>query len=148
MPDPWQIRAETKRAHIASSIPPEWTLPAHLLTHEEEGVRAGGSVQDIPAKSNILTPAELALTETSAVDLAMRIRNGELKSVDVVRAVCKRASIAVQSVCSSFRGACMNTIGSRWGMDCYEGRGADGEPGELRGGILPRNGACPGEGIR
>jgi hypothetical protein len=57
------------------------------------------SVLSIPRTCGVLTPSELDITETyDATALLMQIASGRLKSVDVARAFCKRATIAQQTV--------------------------------------------------
>jgi len=55
-------------------------------------------VMDFPAKSGIMSPEELAITESSAVDLVKKLAASELSSVAVTTAFCKRAALAHQLV--------------------------------------------------
>jgi amidase len=56
-------------------------------------------VLDVPRRSGILTKKELDITENhDATDLVSKMAKGELKSVEVVTAFCKRAAIAQQCV--------------------------------------------------
>jgi amidase len=89
MPQSWEELAADKRARLAKTIPDEWkvqTLPAE------------DSVIDFPKKSGILSEAELKITEASAADLVSKLAAGELTSVEVTLAFCKRAAIAQQLV--------------------------------------------------
>jgi len=52
----------------------------------------------VPVESGILSPRELEITNSSAVDLASELACGRLKSVDVTLAFCKRAALAHQLV--------------------------------------------------
>lgn len=52
-----------------------------------------------PEKSGILSADELRITTLSATDLVTYLARGELKSVDVTLAFCKRAALAHQLVC-------------------------------------------------
>ncbi|KAJ6167018.1 acetamidase [Penicillium chermesinum] len=85
----WEDVAAEKRARIENSIPQEWRIQQQP---------AGDSVFDYPAKSGILTAGELAITESSASELVTKLARGELKSVEVTVAFCKRAALAHQLV--------------------------------------------------
>lgn len=52
----------------------------------------------VPKSCGILTSEELAITESSAVDLVSQLAAGKLTSVAVTTAFCKRAAIAHQLV--------------------------------------------------
>ena len=84
----WEHIAADKRGRIDRSIPSEWRIS--LSPHT--------SVFDIPAKSGVLSPQELQITESTATDLLARLGKGELKAVDVTLAFCKRAALAHQLV--------------------------------------------------
>ncbi len=88
----WEDIAADKKARIDKSIPAEWRI-------DVAGLGLGDSVMDAPAKSGILTPEELEITNSSAVDLVAKLADGRLKSVDVTLAFCKRAALAHQLVC-------------------------------------------------
>ncbi|PVH99403.1 amidase [Periconia macrospinosa] len=71
-----------------SFVRPEgvWRIPSHSVLH-------------IPSQSSVLTSHELAITSSyTATQLVEKMQKGELKSVDVVTAFCKRASVAQQLV--------------------------------------------------
>ncbi|KAL1964320.1 hypothetical protein VTN77DRAFT_7140 [Rasamsonia byssochlamydoides] len=85
----WEQLAADKRAQIDKSIPAEWKI---------QNKPEGDSVLDFPAKSGILSPKELEITNTSATELVAKLASGELKSVDVTLAFCKRAALAHQLV--------------------------------------------------
>lgn len=84
----WEHVAADKRGRIDKSIPSEWKI----------SVPARASVIDFPAESDILSPQELNITESTATDLVNRLGKGELKAVDVTLAFCKRAALAHQLV--------------------------------------------------
>ncbi|KAK6080289.1 fatty-acid amide hydrolase (amidase) [Seiridium cupressi] len=87
----WEERAAEKRQALRDSIPPEWMIPAELLPAE--------SVDDVtsfPETSGWFTPEELAITNSSALDLLPKLASGDLTSETVTRAFCKRASAAHQ----------------------------------------------------
>lgn len=90
MTSSWEKRAADKRARIEESIPTEWKIQAPPK---------GDSVVDFPEQSGILSAEELAITKMSATDLVANLARGELKSVDVTLAFCKRAALAHQLVC-------------------------------------------------
>ncbi|TVY81858.1 Acetamidase [Lachnellula suecica] len=83
----WEKLAEDKKARIAASIPQIWRLKS---TPTED------SVMDYPEKSGIMTAEELAMTESSATDLVTKMAHGQLTSVAVTTAFCKRAALATQ----------------------------------------------------
>lgn len=92
MAQTWEDRAADKRKRIDDSIPKEWKIKN--LPQED-------SVFDFPKKSGLLSPQELAITQSTASDLVEKLAVGELKAVDVTVAFCKRAALAHQLV--SFR---------------------------------------------
>ncbi|TVY31478.1 Acetamidase [Lachnellula occidentalis] len=83
----WEKIAEDKKARIAASIPPEWRITS---------APTEDSVMDYPKKSGIMTAEELAITESSATDLVAKMAEGQLTSVAVTTAFCKRAALATQ----------------------------------------------------
>ncbi|KAK9238690.1 amidase signature domain-containing protein [Lipomyces kononenkoae] len=85
----WEKLVADKRARLEKTIPAEWKIKA---------VPEGDSFFDFPAKSGILSENELQITESSATELVAKLASGELKSVDVTLAFCKRAAIAHQLV--------------------------------------------------
>lgn len=85
----WKETAADKKERIDKSIPDEWRIKSKDV---------GDSVMDYPAKSDILSKEELAITDSTAVDLVDKMAKGELKSADVTRAFCKRAALAHQLV--------------------------------------------------
>jgi amidase len=85
----WEEIAADKKARIDKSIPDEWRISV-------EG--QDDSVMDVPAKSGILSAQELEITNSSAVDLVAKLASGQLKSVDVTLAFCKRAALAHELV--------------------------------------------------
>lgn len=85
----WEEVAADKKERIEKTIPEEWRIKSKDV---------GNSVMDYPAKSGIMSQEELAVTNSTAVDLVAKMAKGELKSVDVTRAFCKRAALAHQLV--------------------------------------------------
>ena len=85
----WEDIAAERKAQVQDAIPQEWRL---------KEVPAGDSVMSVPKDSGILTPEELAITESYAVDLVRDLAAGKLSSVAVTTAFCKRAALAQQTV--------------------------------------------------
>ena len=89
----WDEIAARKRSNLAASIPKEWRVPADLLPPDSQD-----DVLGWPKTSGWFTGEELAITETTATELVSKLASGQLKSVDVTRAFCKRACAAHQLV--------------------------------------------------
>jgi len=90
-PKGYHARVAGKLSQQASSIPPEWRLssvpPADTHPDAREYIRTSGLLDD----------EELAITETTDMTILLRkLATGELSSVKVVRAFCKRAAVAHQ----------------------------------------------------
>ncbi|PQE17284.1 putative general amidase protein [Rutstroemia sp. NJR-2017a BVV2] len=85
----WEEKAKDKKARIDASIPSEWRI-------KEQPTEV--SVMDYPRKSGIMSDEELSITESSATDLVAKLAKGELTSVAVTTAFCKRAALAHQLV--------------------------------------------------
>ncbi|KAL2800986.1 amidase signature domain-containing protein [Aspergillus keveii] len=91
----WRTIAITHRANLDAQIPTEWRLTADFRA----SLPADGRLlqADPIRKSGILTEAELDVTENySAAQLLQRLKWGDVSSVDVTRAFCKRAAVAGQ----------------------------------------------------
>ncbi|KAF2792492.1 amidase [Melanomma pulvis-pyrius CBS 109.77] len=90
LPEKWQLVSWQKKDEQRARIPSEWllkTLPSPSVT----------SYVEILHRCGLLSAEELRITEEyDATALAEAIRHRKLKSVDVVRAFCKRAAIAHQ----------------------------------------------------
>jgi amidase len=91
IPSTWESLAASKRARLAASIPPEYIIPSNLLPPDSQL-----DVTTWPATSGWFTPAELAITSLTAVPLLRKLASGELTSVEVTKAFCKRAAAAHQ----------------------------------------------------
>lgn len=108
----WAALISVKRAANADKIPKEWTLPEDVLSKISQNATFG--VLDVPRTCGILSSEELKLTENyDATELTSLLREGKVKSRDVVQAFCKRAAIAHQIV--SIKHLCLNP---RPGIDC------------------------------
>ncbi len=94
----WDQTVARKVAARDDLFPSDWLLPAS--SDFVRSVAEGGPVDVtwVPAKSGKLTPAELEITETEGSLLVDKLAKGQLKSVDVVTAFAKRATIAHQLV--------------------------------------------------
>ncbi|OLN89320.1 Acetamidase 3 [Colletotrichum chlorophyti] len=87
----WELAAARKREALASSIPSEWLVPVDLLPSDSQK-----DVTSWPETSGWFTAKELAITDSTAAELLPKLASGELKSVDVTKAFCKRAVAAHQ----------------------------------------------------
>lgn len=85
----WEDVALKQKTRVSDAIPTEWRLKSLPSTD---------SVMDVPKGSGILTPEELAITESFAADLVKDLAVGKLSSVAVTTAFCKRAALAHQLV--------------------------------------------------
>ena len=88
--------ASTKRATLASLVPPEWRVPESLPNAEE--------VPNVTKYAlKYLTAREADITEKyTAEDLVVRIAQGVYSSVEVLRAFGRRAVVADQLVSCRF----------------------------------------------
>lgn len=88
----WEATVADKRSRLEKTIPLEWKID----THATEGSQS--SALDIINKSDLLSASELEIVNSTAVGLTGKLSNGQLKSVDVTLAFCKRAALAHQLV--------------------------------------------------
>ncbi|KAI1434851.1 amidase [Xylaria sp. CBS 124048] len=89
----WEELAIKKRQQLLDSIPEEWRIPTHLLPPETQD-----DVTGFPESSGWFTAEELAITNSTVLELIPKLASGELKSETVTRAFCKRAAAAHQLV--------------------------------------------------
>lgn len=95
----WETSTRQKRESLVAKIPKQWLLPSNLQRTLHEHEHATLNVLAIPQSSGLLTPQELEITEHyDATQLVELMSTGQLRSVDVVTAFCKRAAIAQQCV--------------------------------------------------
>ncbi|KAI6092650.1 amidase [Hypoxylon rubiginosum] len=87
----WETIAAKKRQDLASSIPDEWRVPSALLPPADQD-----NVTGFPEESGWFTAEELAITNQTALELLPKLAAGDLTSVAVTRAFCKRAAAAHQ----------------------------------------------------
>lgn len=89
----WTEVVADKRARRDALFPKEYLIPDERMPPKDQK-----SVIDVPKTCGVLTDAEIEITETPGPVLVQKMVAGELKSVDVTRAFCKRATIAHQLV--------------------------------------------------
>jgi amidase len=85
----WKQLVSDKNSRLSKTIPVEWRI---------QELPKGDSVFEYPRASGLLSQAELEITSSSATELVEKLSKGELKSVDVTLAFCKRAALAQQLV--------------------------------------------------
>ncbi|ETS75483.1 Acetamidase [Pestalotiopsis fici W106-1] len=83
----WTTASANKRSALDATIPPEWRLDVSWNDDPPMGFWA---------KSRVLTPKELTITEMPATLLVQELANGKLTAVAVTTAFCKRAALAHQ----------------------------------------------------
>lgn len=91
----WEEIAADKKNRISESIPQEWRI---------KSIPTDVSVMGYPKESGIMSKEELAITESTAVDLVAQMAAGKLTSVAVTTAFLKRAALAHQLVSSVYLG--------------------------------------------
>lgn len=90
-PPAWKQKAAAKREQVYNQIPPAWRLPEPLPTPK--------NTYSYLQTSGLLSPAELAITETtSARVLLNKLATKQLSAVAVTTAFCKRAALAQQLI--------------------------------------------------
>jgi amidase len=90
-PPDWKKKAAAKRASQYESIPKDWRLPKPIPQPK--------NTYEYLKISGVLTPEELAITETTdAATLLRKMASGSLSAVEVTKAFCKRAAIAQQLI--------------------------------------------------
>ncbi|KAJ0415432.1 fatty-acid amide hydrolase [Aspergillus carlsbadensis] len=91
----WRVLVSKKRAQLDAQVPANWRLSETFLA----SIPPSGRLieDDVVRRSGILTDGELDITENhSAKDLLSKLACGELSSLEVTTAFCKRAAIANQ----------------------------------------------------
>ena len=90
----WQSQSQKAQTHLSASIPPDLLIPPSALppTNQKD-------VTDFPRQSGLFTPAELAITESSATRLVDEMAAGRLSAEEVVRAFLRRGVVGQQLVC-------------------------------------------------
>lgn len=91
----WQELVARKRNKCQQKTPKEWILPTEFLNVTPHPLE-----YDIPRRCGILSSLELDITENyTATQLIAKLAVGNVSSLDVTTAFCKRAAIAQQLVC-------------------------------------------------
>ena len=85
----WQNVAKDKKDRIDASIPPEWRLKSQPSEY---------CVMGYTSICDVMSTDEISITNSSATDLVAKMAKGELTSVEVTTAFCKRAALAHQFV--------------------------------------------------
>jgi amidase len=100
-PSNWQDLIAAKRHECEQKIPREWLLSADQLALAQETPRLLDV--DIPRQSGLLSEVELDLTENYTADqLLVKLTTGQVSSLAVTTAFCKRAAIAQQVVSTTY----------------------------------------------
>ncbi|KAK8044414.1 amidase [Apiospora rasikravindrae] len=98
----WEVIAKEHAAKQLNNIPAEWRLPRDKLDQlSGVGTADEGRLIQLQAakKSGLLSEKELDITENhTARDLLPKLASGQLSSVEVTTAFCKRAALAQQLV--------------------------------------------------
>jgi amidase len=89
-----EMASERKRK-IQGKIPSEWRVDKTQLQ--------GKCLVDLPRASGLLTDKELLITELSAVQILVAMREQKFTATETTIAFCKRAAIAHQAVRNLWR---------------------------------------------
>jgi amidase len=87
----WKVIAKEKRDSLNGLIPEEWRI-ANVLSPEEQPNVSGEYLHQF------LTPREVEITESDAVDIVQNTSTGKWKAKEVTLAFCHRAALAHQLV--------------------------------------------------
>ncbi|KAK2798971.1 hypothetical protein FQN51_007199 [Onygenales sp. PD_10] len=87
----WESVGAAKREELLSSIPSEWTIPTDIFPPQSQL-----DVTTFPTESGWFTPAELEITNSTAVQILEKTTTGVWSAENVTRAFCKRAAAAHQ----------------------------------------------------
>jgi amidase len=97
----WEIFGAKYKQSCFEKIPSEWRLPSQYLELSNSG-NSTANVLRIPRECGLLTSEEIELTENNdATSLLESLRSGQVTSLAVTTALCKRAAIAQQLVSST-----------------------------------------------
>lgn len=88
----WKAVGTAKREAILQSIPPKWRL--------EDPIPPASEVRDVTGSyiQKFLSPREIEITETDAVEITKKTTSGQWTAVEVTTAFCHRTAIAHQLV--------------------------------------------------
>ncbi|KAL5355106.1 amidase signature domain-containing protein [Aspergillus floccosus] len=93
--DDWRIFVAQKRKQLDQQIPADWRLSGAFISSLPKDGRLIEA--DVARRSGILSDGEVDITENySAAQLLQKLAEGELTSLAVTTAFCKRAAIAQQ----------------------------------------------------
>ncbi|KAJ9491127.1 hypothetical protein VN97_g2103 [Penicillium thymicola] len=96
-PSNWQDLVAAKRRECEQKIPHDWILSPDQLAFVQATPRV--LEIDLPRRSGLLSEVELDLTENyTASQLLVKLTSGQVSSLDVTAAFCKRAAIAQQVI--------------------------------------------------
>ncbi|CAI7663578.1 unnamed protein product [Penicillium glandicola] len=96
-PRNWQDLVAAKRRECEQKIPRDWLLSADQLVLAQENPRLLDI--DLPRRCGLLSEVELDLTENyTASQLLIKLASGQVSSMAVTTAFCKRAAIAQQVI--------------------------------------------------
>jgi len=87
----WKDIAARKRTSVLELIPQEWRIPAPPSVSVQRDV-TGSFVQQY------LSSKEIEITETDAVGIVSKARNGDWTALEIAQAFCHRAAVAHQLV--------------------------------------------------
>jgi amidase len=93
----WRLLVAKKHDELDAQVPPDWRLSETFLA----SVPASGRLieDDIVRRSGVLNDEEFDITEKySAIELLSKLACGDVSSLQVTTAFCKRAAIANQLV--------------------------------------------------
>jgi amidase len=94
----WQRLIDEKRATRDSLIPKEARVSPEITSKVREDAHI--SAFELLRESNLLTAREIEITEKyDATALLGKLSSGEISSVEVTAAFCKRTAIGIQFVC-------------------------------------------------
>lgn len=96
-PEDWRILVAQKRKQLYQQIPTDWRLSEAFISSLPKDGRLIEA--DVARRSGILSDGEVDITENySAAQLLQKLARGDLTSLAVATAFCKRAAIAQQLV--------------------------------------------------
>ncbi|GAB1216663.1 hypothetical protein ATERTT37_005881 [Aspergillus terreus] len=94
-PEDWRILVAQKRKQLYQQIPTDWRLSEAFISSLPKDGRLIEA--DVARRSGILSDGEVDITENySAAQLLQKLARGDLTSLAVATAFCKRAAIAQQ----------------------------------------------------
>ena len=96
-PEDWRVLVAQKRKQLDQQIPADWRLSGAFISSLPKDGRLIEA--DVARRGGILSDGEVDITENySAAQLLQKLAGGELTSLAVTTAFCKRAAIAQQLV--------------------------------------------------